>query len=140
MTQSALPIFAAFPLFLLATIVLWTPIVLPSSFNNLALTLPLVKLLPSCRRIRVIGLLCSWDSLQPSQSNGFRDDIRSEMPPQFELAKNPGVTGQMFRCSGAAMKELKVEYVRKADGQRRMGFDHGHALSLHMDLRRICSP
>lgn len=38
-----------------------------------------------------------------------RDHVRSEMSPQFELAKNPGVTGQIFRCSFAAMKELKAQ-------------------------------
>ena len=38
-----------------------------------------------------------------------RDHVRSEMSPQFELAKNPGVTGQIFRCSIAAMKELKAQ-------------------------------
>ena len=35
------------------------------------------------------------------------DVIRSEMPPQSELSRHPGVTGRMFRCSESAMKELK---------------------------------
>ena len=46
----------------------------------------------------------------PSQPIGWASDcVSSEMSPQSGLARNPGVTGQMFRCSITAMKELKAK-------------------------------